>query len=415
MQLSIESKMISVWIESLTSRSLLFRNVKMGSSEAQTYCLRWNNHKSNLVEILDALIKMECYVDCTIVVDEQKQFKAHRVVLAANSPYFQSILQDVPMDHCSILFPGVAAFEMQALLEYMYTGEVNVTQAQIPRIMKIAEQLEVKGLFDMADLKGRFEKMVVERETEFASNNNYASKSSQPPVSEQSQQQSSPPVISTSTNVSIAQSSSSSPPYTYKSPYTSLYSRTSPTAIERERERERERDRERDHEERERRDHSSSSTYSQPPPHQSYPHDNEPRPDDLPQTSSAASSSSQQPPQNLRWPLPGQIPVTLHQPHQPLHSMLSSVYDSSSDMNPLKRKKLQSMTTMLRDTPILRNVLAQPNAADSSQSSPSPLSLQPMPGMKPEAGPATAGGHHHPADLTSSHHSNGGGYKVMPT
>lgn len=95
--------------------------------------------------------------------------------------------------------------------------------------------------------------------------------------------------------------------------------------------------------------------------------------------------------------------------------MLSSVYDSSSDMNPLKRKKLQSMTTMLRDTPILRNVLAQPNAADSSQSSPSPLSLQPMPGMKPEAGPATAGGHHHPADLTSSHHSNGGGYKVMPT
>jgi acyl carrier protein phosphodiesterase len=129
----------------------------MGSSggEGQTYCLRWNNHKTNLVEILDILIKMEYYVDCTIVVDEQVTFKAHRVILAANSPYFQAILMDVPMDHCSILFPGVKEFEMRALLEYMYTGEVNVTQSQIPRIMRIAEQLEVKGLFDMTELKQR--------------------------------------------------------------------------------------------------------------------------------------------------------------------------------------------------------------------------------------------------------------------
>ncbi|XP_058835537.1 uncharacterized protein LOC131692482 [Topomyia yanbarensis] len=375
----------------------------MGSSEAQTYCLRWNNHKSNLVEILDALSKMECYVDCTIYVDEQVQFKAHRVVLAANSPYFQSILQDVPMDHCSILFPGVREFEMRAILEYMYTGEVNVTQAQIEPIMEIAKQLEVKGLFDMDDIHGRFKKMVIEREREsaFSSNNNYSSKPQPPSSNHQS-----PPVISTSTNVSIAQSSSSSPPYTYKSPYTSLYSRTSPTAIERDR------DRERQHEEREHGEHSASFTHS--PPHPSYSHHNEPSHDDQRQTPSASSSSSLPPPQNLRWSLPGQIPVTLHQPQ--LHNMLSSVYDSSADMNPLKRKKLQSMTTMLHDTPILRNVLAQSNPADSSQSSPSPLSLQPIQGMKSEAAAAAASaavGHHHPTNLSSSHHSNGGGYKHM--
>ncbi|EAT41688.1 AAEL006690-PA, partial [Aedes aegypti] len=323
----------------------------MGGSEAQTYCLRWNNHKSNLVEILDALIKMECYVDCTIYVDEQVQFKAHRVVLAANSPYFQAILQDVPMDHCTILFPGVQEFEMRALLEYMYTGEVNVTQSQIPRIMKIAEQLEVKGLFDMADIKGRFEKMVP-----YISNNNYSTKPQPPPSNQQS-----PPVISTSTNVSTAQSSSSSPPYTYKSPYTSLYAH------------------------RERREQSSS--YSHPPPHPSYSHSNEPPHDEQPQTSSASSSSSvPHPSQNLR----------------------CSVYDSSSDMNPLKRKKLQSMSSMLRDTPILRNVLAQPNAADSSQSSPSALSLQQHPGLKSDAVGATVSGHHHPSELAGSHHSNGG-------
>ncbi|KOB67310.1 Ribbon [Operophtera brumata] len=124
----------------------------MGSREGQqTFCLKWNHHKTNLVEILEALIKVETYVDCTLVVDDQVTFKAHRVVLAANSPYFQSILADVPMDHCSILFPGVKDFEMRALLEYMYTGEVNVTQAHIPRIMKVAEQLELSSMLATRD------------------------------------------------------------------------------------------------------------------------------------------------------------------------------------------------------------------------------------------------------------------------
>lgn len=296
----------------------------MGSSEGQTYCLRWNNHKSNLVEILDALIKMECYVDCTIVVDEQVQFKAHRVVLAANSPYFQAILQDVPMDHCSILFPGVKEFEMRALLEYMYTGEVNITQSEIPRIMKIAKQLEVKGLFDMNDLKGNFEK-----NDEPTPSSNTANIAHAPAVPHhpafplhnnnstiKTNNQTSP--ITSSNNVtSAAQSSSSSPPYSSYKPYSNLYPRTrSPV-------------------------HTPAT--ERPTPAWSLPHLD-----------------------------------------SPISSHLSRVYETVADMNPLKRKKLSSISSMLNssagstgiDTPILRNVLAQSNVADSSQAL--PLMCQPV-------------------------------------
>lgn len=295
----------------------------MGSLEGQTYCLRWNNHKSNLVEILDALIKMECYVDCTIYVDDHKQFKAHRVVLAANSPYFQSILQDQPMDHCSILFPGVKAFEMQALLEYMYTGEVNVTQSQIPRIMKIAEQLEVKGLFDMTDLKDKFNKMDPKNGAPgSAASAASAAASSSTNGHYQMPHQSSPITSSTSANIAsaVAQSSTSqSPPYNFKhSPYSSLY-----------------------------------------PNSESNRNSNQSNNNDRPPSSTPA------------WP---QLPNALAASSPHLQSaaaaaMLSSVYESGADMNPLKRKKLSSISSMLmnRDTPILRNVLAQTNAADSSQ------------------------------------------------
>uniref|UniRef100_A0A336LRE0 CSON001189 protein n=1 Tax=Culicoides sonorensis TaxID=179676 RepID=A0A336LRE0_CULSO len=288
----------------------------MSNTEGQTYCLRWNNHKSNLVEILDSLIKMECYVDCTIVVDDQAQFKAHRVVLAANSPYFQAILQDIPMDHCSILFPGVKEFEMRALLEYMYTGEVNVTQSQIPRIMKIAEQLEVKGLYDMADLKGKFEKM--DESTSHTSSN---VPSQVPfPISTPHNNNStiktnnqSSPITSSNNITSAAQSSSSSPPYSTFRPYSNLHSR------------------------------------NRSPIHPA-PINERPTP---------------------TWPLP-----TLDSPIS--SQFLSRAYESVSDMNPLKRKKLSSINSMLNssaastgmDTPILRNVLAQSNAADSSQALP---------------------------------------------
>ena len=329
----------------------------MGGAEGQTYCLRWNNHKSNLVEILDVLIQKECYVDCTIYVDGQEQFKAHRVVLAANSPYFQSILQDVPMDHCSILVPGVQPFEMRALIEYMYTGEVNVTQSQIPRIMKIAEQLEVKGLFDMTDLKDKFDRIDDAQHYTHNSNSGSAStngKQSQtqsmsqinqqqlqqqhqqqqqqqqqhhsPPPPLHSNQQSSP-IISTSTNISSAQSSSSSPPYNYKTPYSNLFSQSSVPSLN-------------------------------------------------------------TPERSHQWPMSSHLSSPLPpSPHlqNAAAAMLSSVYESGSDMNPLKRKKLSSISSMLmsRDTPILRNVLAQPNAADSSQ--PVPLVCAPVLNERPSS------------------------------
>jgi BTB/POZ domain len=288
------------------------------SSDGQGYCLRWNNHKSNLVEILESLIKMECYVDCTIYVDNHVQFKAHRVVLAACSPYFQLILQDAPQDHCSMIFPGVHEFEMRTLLEYIYAGEVNIAESQIPRIMKIAKMLEVKGLLDIVDVTSNISQQ--QQPATSPAGNPFRPLSNPPSVSlDIKRDQStylhpvshSSPIITTSTKISSAQSSSS-PPYTNKPPYI-------------------------------------AQLYAQ--------HANATR--DTPVNAAQEHIEERSRP----WPT---MPLSLSRSAQ---SMLSSVYETGSDMNPLKRKKLSSISSMLmtRDTPILRNVLAQSNVADSSQ------------------------------------------------
>lgn len=194
----------------------------MGSGEDQTYCLRWNNHKTNLVEILDGLFQKKDYVDCTLQVDDTA-FPVHRVVLAANSSYFQNMLQNAPMDNNTyILFPGVRGREMRILLDYMYTGEVNVTQRDILRIIQIAEQLEIKGLTDMSEIKDKFDRNKVEELPGYNLNSIQASHINNNKLTNQTTKSS--PIISQSANISSSvPNSTGSPPYSYKSNYSNMF------------------------------------------------------------------------------------------------------------------------------------------------------------------------------------------------
>jgi len=57
-------------------------------TDEQQLHLRWNNHTNNLVEIFREQFCKQNLVDVTLSC-QGKQFKAHRMVLSACSPYFQ--------------------------------------------------------------------------------------------------------------------------------------------------------------------------------------------------------------------------------------------------------------------------------------------------------------------------------------
>ncbi|GLG99621.1 Protein tramtrack, beta isoform [Gryllus bimaculatus] len=57
----------------------------------QQFCLRWNNYQSsNLTNVFDQLLQSESFVDVTLACDGHS-VKAHKMVLSACSPYFQSL------------------------------------------------------------------------------------------------------------------------------------------------------------------------------------------------------------------------------------------------------------------------------------------------------------------------------------
>ncbi|XP_034664547.1 protein jim lovell isoform X3 [Drosophila subobscura] len=113
----------------------------------QEFCVRWNSHLGSIGAAFPQLLAGQRFVDVTLAC-EGHQLHCHRLVLAACSTYFEAILAENPCKHPVIILPGeIKLWEIQALVDFMYKGEVNVTQAGLGQLLRCAEQLRIRGLY----------------------------------------------------------------------------------------------------------------------------------------------------------------------------------------------------------------------------------------------------------------------------
>uniref|UniRef100_A0A1L8DD61 Putative longitudinals lacking protein isoform x1 n=1 Tax=Nyssomyia neivai TaxID=330878 RepID=A0A1L8DD61_9DIPT len=116
----------------------------------QQFCLRWNNHQPNFISVFSSLLHNETLVDVTLAADGS-QLQAHKVVLSACSTYFESLFTTNPCRHPIVILKDVRYSDLKTLVDFMYYGEVNVSQERLPHIIKTAEMLKIKGLAEMSD------------------------------------------------------------------------------------------------------------------------------------------------------------------------------------------------------------------------------------------------------------------------
>jgi hypothetical protein len=138
------------------------------------YNLKWKNHETQILLAFEALLESETFCDVTLVCDTEetkddedddevgqqqdeevpggkkgsssggvRKLKAHRIVLSACSEYFQRIFADNPCKHPVIVLKDFQAWEIQALLDFMYRGEVTVSLERLDVLVKSAESLQV--------------------------------------------------------------------------------------------------------------------------------------------------------------------------------------------------------------------------------------------------------------------------------
>ena len=99
--------------------------------------------------------------DVTLVCEDQTQFKAHKIVLSACSPVFKKIIDNNPSQHPLIYLMGIQNHEMESILQFMYLGEGKFYYERMGEFLKVAKDLEVKGISNISE-KSHEEEDVIE-------------------------------------------------------------------------------------------------------------------------------------------------------------------------------------------------------------------------------------------------------------
>jgi len=119
----------------------------MGSSD--NFCLRWNDFEQNISTSFRELREDSEFFDVSLCCDNGIDvIPAHKVILAACSPLFRKILSRQKSHQPSpfLYLKGIHLKELQAVLNFIYHGEVNVAQDALNAFLAVAEELAIKGL-----------------------------------------------------------------------------------------------------------------------------------------------------------------------------------------------------------------------------------------------------------------------------
>ena len=114
----------------------------MGSEELS---LRWEDFLPSMAETFALLQAGGELTDVTLVCAEG-QVEAHRLVLAAASPLLRSLLARAAHPHPLLFLVGLRLADLRLLMDFIYQGEVELTQAALPSFLAAAGELQVKGL-----------------------------------------------------------------------------------------------------------------------------------------------------------------------------------------------------------------------------------------------------------------------------
>ena len=120
---------------------------------SEKLCLQWNDFQENIKGAFGNFRDDENFNDVSLVCKDGQQVEAHKVILAASSPFFLKLLGRNKHPHPLIFMRGVKFDDLLAILDFLYRGEANVLQENLDSFLAIAEDLQLRGLMGKPDEK----------------------------------------------------------------------------------------------------------------------------------------------------------------------------------------------------------------------------------------------------------------------
>ena len=115
-------------------------------------CLQWNDFKEKANALFENLREDHDFTDVTLACEDGKLVEAHKVILAAASPFFKTLLTKHKHPHPLIFMRGVNSENLSAIVDFLYRGEANILQDNLDSFLLIAEDLKLKGLVGSSEV-----------------------------------------------------------------------------------------------------------------------------------------------------------------------------------------------------------------------------------------------------------------------
>ena len=121
---------------------------------AEKLILQWNEFQDNVKNAFGHLRDNSDFVNVTLACEDGRDIEAHKVILAASSPFFQRILKRNKHSHPMIYMRGMKSDNLTAVVDFLYYGQAKVYQENLDGFLAIAEELQLKGLEGSQDQDG---------------------------------------------------------------------------------------------------------------------------------------------------------------------------------------------------------------------------------------------------------------------
>ena len=108
--------------------------------------VRWNDFKVEAPDSQRRMWEEMEFTDVTLVTADEQQINSHRLILSAHSSFFKRILTKNPQQNLVVYLKDICLSELALLLEYVYTGQVEVGKEQLQNFLASGKELGFKGM-----------------------------------------------------------------------------------------------------------------------------------------------------------------------------------------------------------------------------------------------------------------------------
>ena len=115
---------------------------------ANKITLSWNEFDASASTTIQQLWLDQEFTDVTLVTEDERQFKAHKIVLISSSLFFKSLFRGFPHPSPLLFLAGVNSEQLQLLLEFMYLGRCQLVEDDLKLFCASGAKLKIAGLLE---------------------------------------------------------------------------------------------------------------------------------------------------------------------------------------------------------------------------------------------------------------------------